>query len=208
MNKEASSIIVDIIRQQMELPNKDVWVKDQTREIPNDNGLYVVVGMSDGQIYSSSNEMIHRDNDGTLEQVEIQTINARENIQVDIFSRSTDVLFRRWEIITALHSIYAKQQQELYNFKLCRIPNSFVNTSLAEGGSQLNRYSLLFPCLVWYRKERVLSATSNEYFDQFGVRADDANTISLDEGIFEFTIDGDTPWLDEDIWNDRESWFS
>lgn len=124
----------------------------------------------------------------STQQVEVTQYQAAENIQIDVVSRSNDALLRRWEVVAALRSIYAQQQMEKYGFKIARLPNSFVNSSAAEGGSQLNRFSLSFKCLVWQQKEKVLTPEGSEYYDDFSTRVDDAATISEETGIFEFEI--------------------
>lgn len=184
MNSATESIIVDIIRDQMGLTNSQIWVRDQNRKIPNDTGLYLIVGMTDARGLSSTSYL----KDDGANTVEVGEVQFSENIQIDILSRSNDAILKRWEIPIALKSIYAQQKQEQHNFKISRISRSFVNTSIAEGGSQLNRFSLSFPCLVWYRKEVVLSPTGGDYYDDFDTRVDDKNTIGEDEGLIEFNI--------------------
>jgi hypothetical protein len=120
--------------------------------------------------------------------VEYTQVQQRENIQVDILSRSNDALTRNWEIIGALSSIYSKQVQEKYNFKIFRIPQGFINTSDAEGGSFLNRYSLTFPVFTWYKKRKVLTPTGKNYYDDFTTRVDDENTIGTDNPLITFEI--------------------
>lgn len=185
MNRLTEQILIDIIVQNMSIDaTRDIWIRSQNRKIPNDDGLYIVVGMTDAFPYSAQSYM----KEGVEDQIEVQESQIKENIQIDLLSRSNDALSRRWEIIAAMNSIFSKQQQELYNFKIARLPQSFINTSAAEGGSELNRFSLSFSCLSWYRKEVNLSPDSETYFDSFTTRVDDEVTIGEDEGLFEFTI--------------------
>lgn len=191
MQKTAEQILCDIIAESMGLgAASEIWVRDQNRKIPADNGLYIIVGMVDSQALSSKMHMIQRvivDPPAT-QQVEITEAQTADTIQIDVVSSSNAALLRRWEIIAALRSIYAAQQQEVYNFHIPRLPAQFVNTSIAEGGSQLNRFSLSFKCLVWYRKEKILTEDGGEYYDDFTTRVDDALTIGEENGIFEFSI--------------------
>lgn len=184
MNNLTESIVVDIIRNQMGLVNNQIWIRDQNRKIPNDKGLYLIVGMTDARALSSKSSMITKDGD----QVELGEVQFLENIQIDILSRSNDAINRRWEIPIALKSIYAQQKQEENFFKINRLSRSFVNSSLAEGGSQLNRFTLSFSCLVWYKKETVLDPDGGDYYDDFDTRVDDKNTIGEPEGLIEFNI--------------------
>ncbi len=112
-----------------------------------------------------------------------------EHIQIDIFSRSIEAVQRRWEPIAALKSIYSQQQQEAEEFKIFSIPQSLVNTSETEGGSRLNKFSMVITCHVWYRKEKVLLSDGDDYYDDFHTRVDDERTIGTGHGIIEFEID-------------------
>ncbi len=195
MIKSAEQIIVDIIAQEMEIdPAKNIWVRDQNRKIPANDELYIVVGMVDSVPISSKTHMIERvtpqpDPDPDLvQQVEINEAQLKENIQIDVLSKSDLARSRRWEVIAALRSILSQQRQEENSFKIFRLPQSFVNASIAEGGSQLNRFSMSFSCFVWYRKEKILTPDGGDYYDDFTTRVDDAETIGEDDGIFEFKI--------------------
>ncbi len=220
MNTLAEQIIVDILTEEMQLPAKSIWIRDQNRLMPNDSGLYVIVGFIDGQVLSSEtytradpaqsdqyfsddalNEPYFFDDNfteayctnalgGTIN--EVTRVQMMENIQISILSRDTQALRRHWEIVGALRSIYSQQQQEFNSFKIFRIPRSFVNASSAEGGSNINRFSITIPALVWYLKERVLSSDNGDYYDDFTTRVDDEKTIGTPHGIFAFEIKGDT----------------
>lgn len=209
-----AQIIAEIIRRQMCLPKQNIWLRDQNKVIPNDNGIYVVVGLVNvpsvisaqtylrdarandwdqaggkwdifGQTFDMGQRETNYDVSGqtfdragqTFDQqppavVEVNRVYQREDIQIDFLSRSNAGITRNWEIIAALNSILAQQMQAYYSFKIFRLPRSFVNTSSAEGGSQLNRYSITFPTFVWYEKCAVLDPTGEFYYDSFPTKAE------------------------------------
>lgn len=187
MDRLASQLIIDILKEEMQIPNDDIWIRDQNKKIPNDDGLYMIVGMVDAVPLSGGSRMTEFEGDV----VEETSVQLRENIQIDIVSKSNDAILRRWEIMAGLRSIYSKQKQEEYGFKVMRLPNSFVNSSVAEGGSQLNRYSVVIGCMVLYKKIKILDPDNSDYYDDFDARVDDKNTISEDDGLIEFNITGD-----------------
>lgn len=194
MNRTPEAIIVDILINQMDMPKNSVWVRNQNREIPKDQGLYIIVGMVDSQYISATNdvspiEIPQPDPAPDISAMkETQKTITRENIQIDILSRSDSATLRRWEVIAALRSVYCQQQQEANYFKIARLPTAFLNTSDAEGGSQVNRFSLTISCHVWYIKERTLLKSGFDFYDDFTQRVDDANTIGESEGLIEFEI--------------------
>lgn len=193
MLKLTEEIIVDIIRNEMALPADQVIIRSQNFKMPNDKKLYVIVGMVDTQVVSARLPTIRVIEDDSLNPVVIETQESQMNeyIQIDILSYTTEAIQKKAQIIHALNSIFSKQQQEANNFKIARNTRSFVNTSYAEGGSNLNRFSITFSCLTWQRREKEL--TGNDYYDQFRTRVDDEQSIGTDDGIIEFEINPDTP---------------
>lgn len=213
-----AQIIGEIIRKQLCLEDDAVWLRDQNRVIPNDKGVYVIVGMINvptviasvssmraataedwdetnkrwdlyGVVYDAAKRETNFDSEGqtwdeagqTFDQqpetmVETTEVYQREDIQIDFLSRSNAGITRNWEIQGALTSFLSQRMQEKYAFKIFKQPNGPLNTSYAEGGSQLNRYTFTIPTFVWYKKEAILQP--DEYFDSFGVRVDDESTIA------------------------------
>lgn len=193
LNNLASQLIIQILTQEMELPVNSVWLREQNRTIPNDNGLYIAVGMITAQTIASTTEMQTLINPTTNQpaQYEVNTVQQREAIQIDVLSSAVNnyALLRNWEVIAALNSFYSKQLQEQQNFKIFRIPQSFIDTSSAEGGSMLQRYTLTIMAFVWYRKQKLLG----DYFDDFKVQADDEKTIGTATPLLQFEINEQTP---------------
>ena len=185
MQKLTESIIVDIIEKKMAMKSGTVWIGNQNRKIPLDTGLYIVVTMANSYVVSAAKPYLIEKSGKTYEINEGQ---EAEQIQIDILSRSDSSITRKKEIIMALNSIYSKQKQEEYVFKICRLPNSFINTSYAEGGSQLNRFTVTFTALTWFRKEEALASNGGLYYDDFKTRVDDEKSIETDTGIIEFEI--------------------
>jgi len=190
MNLLSSQYIVNILVREMGLPAGAVWVRNQNQVIPNDNGLYISVGIVWAFPVGNSTYMVEETSGdpSVAVQHQISQLQQRENVQIDIWSRSNDGITRWPEVIMAMQSFYAQQQQELNNFKIARIPQSITDTSYAEGGSQLNRYTIVQPVLVWYRKDTILNSPLGDYYDNFTTRADDETTIGTDTPLLEFNI--------------------
>lgn len=184
MQREIEKIIRDIILNEIAVDAENVWIQDQNKVIPpDDNKLFIVVGMVDARPISNVNRAVPVDGGGMTE---VQITTQLENIQIDLFSRDNKARVTRAEVQMAMQSIFAQQKMEEFDFKIFRIPASFVNSSEAEGTSQLNRFSIVIPCHVWYRKEKAVSSTN--YYDDFDTRVDDENTIGQPDGLIEFNI--------------------
>lgn len=143
-----------IIQTQMALTPDQVWIYDQKRIIPPTTNLWVVVRFLTGKPYCNRSEMI----DG----IEYQSVNMNSGITVDIFSRDDSALARKEEILMAFGSIFAQRRQELYAFKIARIPIAFTDLSLVEGAAINYRFSLTLQ--VQYKTE--LQRTV-DYYDTF-----------------------------------------
>lgn len=196
MDSLASQILVDIIATRMELDTQSVWVRNQNRKIPQGDGVYIAVGQIGWKVYGNNREEVSTEipqpspSPAIQTLTEVITINAQEMIQIDIMSRNNDALMRQWEILAALNSTYSVQQQEKNSFRIATIPMGFIDSSFAEGGSTLNRFTITIACNVWYKSTQLLS--QGDIYDSFGTRVDDAKSIETDEGIVEFTIDENT----------------
>jgi hypothetical protein len=154
-----------------------------------------------GQTYDTSGKLLNYDEQGETwdqpnqtfdqlppTQVQISEMQAREMVQIDVLSRSNDGIFRTWEVIAALNSIFSEQTQETNSFKIFRIPTNFINTSSAEGSSIINRYTITFPVFVWYRKGVILTLNGGDYYDDFTTRVDDEKTIGTETPLIQFEI--------------------
>lgn len=95
---------------------------------------------------------------------EIKECVVSDMIQIDIKSRNNDARTRRFEVLTALASNYAKQMQEYYQCKIFNIPSGFSNTQAAEGATLIYRYTITFSVeyLKTYKKQV-------DYYDKFSL---------------------------------------
>lgn len=157
---EVEKIFVDIFRNQMGLASDQVLIGSENFKIPNDNRVYVFVRMVDATVYKSIVFMDQNDR-------EQQEVSMREMIQVDIASSGRAARQRRVEIVMSLRSFYSQQQQENNNFRIFRIPSTFVNATEIEGPRQINRFTLVIPTFTWYNRTRDLPTF--DFYDQFSL---------------------------------------
>lgn len=186
MDRVTEVYLVDIIRQEMALPVQNVWIKSQNRKFPNTQDLFAVVGTVDSPAFSNVKTIREETDSGAV--LEVQQVQFREVVNIDLISENDQARERRAELVLAINSYYAQQVQEANNFKIFKIPSFFVDSTDAEGGSQLNRFTLSIICHTWYRKEKVLSSDNGDYYNDFDNRVDDEETIGEPDGIIEFNI--------------------
>ena len=182
----ASQIIIDILNNEMQMPKNAVWLREQNKTIPNDDNLYIIVGLVNADTIANETQVQVIGGNS----YEVNMLAQREAIQIDVLSSATDnlAMLRNWEVIAALQSYYSQQAQEANYFKIFRIPRFLFDASSAEGGSMIQRYTITIVCHVWYRKQKLLG----DYYNDFTVQADDENSIGTVNPIAKFEINSGT----------------
>lgn len=172
--------IVDIIRKEMNLNQQNIWIHSQNRKIPpQSQELYVTVGCVDFLPISSKSRFKYVDATQTDPEFgqEIQTVYGRASVQIDILSRSLEARVRRAELLMALNSYYSKEVQDKHQFRIFELPARFINTSSLEGGSEINRFSLIIRAMISEDKTH-----KTDYYDTFNanLKIEDINVQSIE----------------------------
>lgn len=173
----------------MGLNADQIWLRNQNKVIPDDDKLYIIVGIVSSVPFSNITEVVPVTVNSIPLLQENQRTTIKEDIQIDVVSADIQAAQRAWEVIAACHSLYAQQIQDANSFKIFRNPTHFVDLSGIEGGSTVNRYSIMISVWSWYVKTKILPQTGDNYYDDFTQRVDDNKSIGQTEGIIEFEID-------------------
>lgn len=174
MQKSIEKILVDIIKHELNLPDNygktsngdvipSVIIYAQNIKLFNTDKMQITVRTVNQRVWSNRNET--KEINGVY--TEVQDVNESRMMQIDVYSRNNDARDRFWEVSTALRSVYAEQQMDLYNFKIGTITNS-QNISGIDGGSDINRFAITFNVLTHKQKIKNI-----DYYDKFQVTADD-----------------------------------
>ena len=187
MQKSIEKILVDIIKHELNLPDnygttsKDdvipsVIIYGQNIKLFNTDKMQIIVRTVSQNVWSNRSEFKTTTETTTTTQttsfVEIQDINERRMMQVDVYSRNNDARERFWEVSMALRSVYTEQQMDLYNFKIGTMTTS-QNTSGLDGGSDINRFTITFNVLTHQQKQKPV-----DYYDKF------TTTFNNEQGQF------------------------
>lgn len=149
-------LFCDIIQQELNLDNGRVYLWDQKIMQPKDYGLYVAVGVVSAKPFGNTNKF-----NGDTMQAE-QSVNMQANLSIDIISRGTEARDRKEEVIMALMSDYAQQQQNANGFYIGKISDSFKNLSQEDGAAIPYRFTISVN--MQYAVRRLKSVG---YFDTF-----------------------------------------
>lgn len=187
MQKEIEKILVDIIQRELDLPDNwgttsqgdiipCVTIYTQNIKLFNTEHIQITVKTLTARDFSNRIEYIENPNptttDGSDSYLEVQDLNQSRMMQIDVYSRNNEACLRFPEISMALNSTYARQQMNLYNFKLGTITND-NNLSGLDGDSDVNRFTLTFNILVHYQKIKPVN-----YYDKFEL------TLNTENGQF------------------------
>lgn len=183
MEKEAIKILLQIIKEELGLNNNQLWIYNQDFQMPKTSGLFIVVNFISAKILSNNNYFEKNEEGGITE---IQTCLMKESVSINIMSKNREAITRKEEVLMALQSIYSQQMQELYEFKIAKIPSNFINISTVEGSSMYNRFQIVVALNTWHKK---IKESSDEYFNKFGIEVYDEP--SLEEGVplIEFNLE-------------------
>ena len=195
MQNQIEKIIVDLIKHELNLPDNygtddrgdaipSVIIRTQNVKLFNTPKLQITVATLTNRIFSNrtyTREIIEKDenNQDVSKYIEETYLNEARTMQIDVYSRNNDAWLRYPEVQACLSSTYAEQLQGKYQFKIGKISNA-TNTSGLDGGSDINRYTIRFDVLCWFKKSKEV-----DYYDTFGLQARNTNT-----NIFaDFTIE-------------------
>lgn len=153
-------LFCEILQKEMGLNNGRVYLWDQKINQPHDNDLYIAVSEISCKPFANTN---FSDGSG-LDMNEIQSINMLSVLGIDLISRGPSARDRKAEVLMALNSTYAEQQQEVNSFFVGKLPSGaqFVNLSEIDGAAIPYRYRISVNIQYMVRKVKAIP-----YFDDF-----------------------------------------
>jgi hypothetical protein len=158
--KITAQIICDIIKKGLSLTDNQIWIYNQRRSIPEEKGLFVVVGMMAMKPYGNNN----RNTANANGQYDNLTQYMQETITIDVMSYTTEAVERYAEVMGALTSTYSQQIQESLGLKIASIPSTMNDVSQVEGASLIYRIAITLQVLRKY--EKIIGATYYDNFDE------------------------------------------
>ncbi len=152
-------LFCEIIQRGMNLAPERVYLWDQKINQPTDSALFISVTVGTQKPFSNNNRFVP-----TSGLDENQYTNFSAQMHVDIKSRSTDALYRKEEVVLALGSMYAENQQLRNSFNISRLPSpgQFINLNDVDGAAIPYRYRISFYMQYCYAKVAPV-----DYFDEF-----------------------------------------
>lgn len=147
MNREPVKVIADIISHEMDLPNDRIFIYNDGRELPKDDGLYIVLSVMSRPPFGVKSS--YKETEDGL--VEVQTLNVKETIIASAVSKNTDARTRAYEVQMAINSVFSEQKQEEYGCHISMIA-PVRDMSFLENTARLNRFDTEITLLAAYEK--------------------------------------------------------
>lgn len=131
-------LVREILMQELGLADDHCYFWDQKIMQPKDETLYVAISMPSCKPFANVNRIQGEDLNGETPQY----INMSATVEFDLISRSMAALDRKEEVLLALNSTYALQQQDANSFWLAKLSSSFLNLSNIDGAAIPYRYKI------------------------------------------------------------------
>lgn len=150
-------LFCEVLQREMGLANGRVYLWDQKIFQPSDNDLYIAVSNPMSKPFANTTKM---ESDGTA----TQSVNMMATLDIDAISRGPSARDRKEEIILAMNSIYAQQQQEINSFYIGKLPpgTRFLNLSEIDGAAIPYRFRISINIQYMVVKTKAVP-----YFDTF-----------------------------------------
>ena len=147
-------LLCDIIQTQLNLSQGQVYLWDQKINIPEVFQMYVILRTLRCRPFGNTN---YYDGENT-----IQSTNFLSVVTIDILSRGTEARDRKEEVVMALRSDYAEQQQEMNSFFIGSIPTDFIDLSQEDGAAIPYRFNI--SVMIQYFVSKTVPVS---YYDSF-----------------------------------------
>ncbi len=153
-------LFCDVIQRELGLANGRVYLWDQKIMQPSDSGLYVAVSVPMCKPFAN----VNRYSAGMYDSDSEQYVSMLARVDIDIISRGPAARDRKEEVILALNSNYAQQQQEANGFYIGKLPphGGFLNLSEVDGAAIPYRYKISVNLQYAFQKTSAV-----DYFDDF-----------------------------------------
>lgn len=155
----AIELFCDVLQTEMGLDDGRVYLWDQKINAPTDDDIFIAVAALNPKPFANKNEILP---DDTFGMIEVQSVNMKTTLSVDIISRNLEAMNRKEEVIMAATSVYSQNQQSLNSFYIAPITSNFVNLSQIDGAAIPYRFNLSINIQYVVTKRKAVS-----YYDDF-----------------------------------------
>lgn len=155
-------IIKQILVNQMGIDKSRVWAYNSNIDLPQDSNLFIILHY--GERTPISNTIRYKTTQNGLN--EVQSMNVAENVIVSVMSKNNDARDKAPEVVMAMNSTFARQQQAENKMHIS-ILGDVLDNSFLEATSRINRFDVQLRVFVSFDKIKAV-----DYYDKFPNTAD------------------------------------
>lgn len=159
-------LFCEILQRELGLADGRVYLWDQKIQQPTDSGLYVAVSVPSCKPFGNVNRITSDGDTPGDGMTQAAFVAMQALLDVDIISRGPAARDRKEEVILALGSVYAQQQQTANSFFVGKLPANgrFINLSDVDGAAIPYRYRISIFMQYAFQKSK-----PSDYFDAFAL---------------------------------------
>lgn len=157
MDIEPIVALGQIIGHEMRIKKDRIFIFNNERSLPKDDGLYIVLSNISMRPYGIKSEFKNVNTNF----IQVTSMNVAEEIMVSVCSKDTSARKRAYEVPLSMSSYFSQNMQQMQGFHIGQISN-VVNNSDLEGTSRLNRFDCTIKLLTAYEKKPDV-----DYYDKF-----------------------------------------
>jgi len=142
--REPIKIIADILSHELNLNDDRIFIYNDGRPLPKDNGLYISLCINEIIPFANNNKT------GDINETfsEKQSLNYRQKIIASVISKDNTARIAAYNAVMALNSTYSQQIQEQYACHIAKIAH-VTDASFLEETSRLNRFDVAINVISW-----------------------------------------------------------
>lgn len=150
-------VIKKILVNELPIDKTRVWAYNSNIDLPQDNNLFIVLHY--GERSPISNTIRYKTTQDGLN--EVQSMNVAENVIVSVMSKNTDARDKAPEVVMAMNSTFARQQQAKNKMHIS-ILGDVLDNSFLEATSRINRFDVRLRVFVSFDKIKAV-----DYYNKF-----------------------------------------
>ena len=153
------NFLCEILKSELGLEDRRVYLWDQKINAPTDSGMFIAVSVRTPKVFGMLNIEYVQTDEGMNS---VQSVNMAAIVNLDVISRDNSALNRKEEVVMALKSMYAENQQKTNSFFIGSIPSQFTDLSQIDGTAIPYRFTIAIALQYFVSKTKAVP-----YYDTF-----------------------------------------
>ena len=142
--REPIKVVADILSHELNLSSDRIFIYNDGRPLPKDDGLYISLCINEIIPYANNNKT----GDINTTFSEKISMNYRQKVIASVISKDSTARIAAYNAVMALSSVYSIQKQEEYSCHIAKIAH-VTDASFLEETARLNRFDVAINVISW-----------------------------------------------------------